>query len=100
MESQKDPTLGVVGAFAGFTVPMNGTGDCIAYVAPRMNIYKGCAFAMEWVNGQWTDMGATFDAFGYYATFGVSVAIDEEGKRLAIGSSYGGWENGRSLSDE
>ena len=35
-------------------------------------------------------MGATFDAFGYYATFGVSVAMDAEGKRLAIGSSYGG----------
>ena len=29
MESQKDPTLGVVGAFAGFTVPMNGAGTAL-----------------------------------------------------------------------
>jgi len=82
-------------AAAGFTVTMNGAGDRIAYGAPRMNEYKGCAFAMEWVNGQWTHMGATFDASGYYATFGVSVAMDEEGKRLAIGSSYGGWFRGK-----
>ena len=48
-----------------------------------------------------TDMGATlFDTLGYYAKFGVAVAMDDEGKRCAIGSSHGGWENGRILSDE
>ena len=48
-----------------------------------------------------TDMSATlFDTLGYYAKFGVSVAMDDEGKRCAIGSSHGGWENGRILSDE
>ena len=47
MESQKDPTLGVVGALARFTVTMSGTGDCIAYGAPSVNTYKGCTFTME-----------------------------------------------------
>ena len=47
MESQKYPTLGVVGALARFTVTMSGTGDCIAYGAPSVNTYKGCTFTME-----------------------------------------------------
>ena len=80
---------------AGESVTMNGAGNRIAFGAPQMNSYKGCIFTMELVDNEWIMMGERFDASGYYASAGGSVAMDSTGERLVFGSTYGNWFVGR-----
>ena len=79
---------------AGFSVTINNAGDRIAYGSPRTNGYRGSVVAMELVNGLWVAMGQGLHASGYYASSGTSVAMDAEGKRLVIGTTYGNWFKG------
>ena len=79
---------------AGFSVTMNNAGNRIAYGSPRTNGYRGSVVAMELVDGLWVAMGQSLNESGYYASAGTSVAMDAEGTRLVVGTTYGNWFKG------
>ena len=76
------------------TPPKENAGNRIAYGSPRTNGYRGSVVAMELVDGLWVAMGQSLNASGYYASAGTSVAMDAEGTRLVVGTTYGNWFKG------
>ena len=87
------PVAGTKG-HAGFSVTINNAGDRIAYGSPRTNGYRGSVTAMALEGGTWVAMGQTLEGLGYYASAGTSVAMDAEGTRLVVGTTYGNWFRG------
>lgn len=81
---------------AGFSVTMNGSGDRVAYGAPRTNWYKGRVKVFRMVNGVWLPLGQNIDCTEYYgyAYSGGSIAISASGDRIVIGGSLGNYYMG------
>ena len=79
---------------AGYSVTMNNDGDIIAYGAPRNNGYRGSVKAFKFEDSTWQAMGQSLDASGYYSSAGGSIAMSGNGRRLAVGSTYGDWFKG------
>jgi len=72
---------------SGFSVSLNANGSRVAIGAPDSSLLTGHAAIYELVDdNSWLQVGGTIYADDYYSALGYSIALNDDGKTVAIGS--------------
>lgn len=81
--------------YYGANVSMNGAGDVIAITGRGVNANTGIVRVFEWGGMSWIQRGTDFSGTATEDYYGTSVALDDEGNTVAIGSAYMSNEDGQ-----
>ena len=78
------------GDYTGASVSLSSDGDRMAIGAPRNGAngtYSGHVRVYQWSGSAWTQLGRDIDGVAEYDSFGDTISLSSNGRRLAIGAS-------------
>ena len=83
-----DFAVGAAGDQSGYSVALNGDGTLVAVGAPLASSSNGLVRVYSWNGTAWAQRGSNITPSAHAGKAGFSLALDDDGEWLVVGSPY------------